>query len=204
MPPSMPNPVPNRPDYDFIINPARPSRKLSLSRFKSRSARVAIVGAGTLLLLLLFVVIKSFFGGSVNNTGSLTAVVQYQRALIHISTAAVQQPGISATTQNSAATILASISSAQQQLLAYFKTNGQSVSKTVANKKISASSDAQLTAAAGAGNYDKTYQSIIQILLTDYEQALKQAYAQTKGPQGQALLASDYSSALLLAQQLVP
>lgn len=202
MPPTMIAPSSNQPNYDFIINPAKPASKLSFRVMKSKPLRLAMVAAVAVVFLIIFVVAKSLLGGGVSNIAALTSVVQYQQALTHISTAAELQTGASATTLNSAATIQASVSSADQQLLAYFKSNGQSISKTVANQKISTATDALLKAAAASGTYDTTYRTTMQTLLSAYEQALKQAYAVTTGSKGQALLNSEYSDAQLLLKQL--
>ena len=166
--------------------------------------RFAFVAGGAIFILMVFIVVKSLSSSGTSNMASLTTVIQYQQALIHISTVAGQQPATNTVTQNSAATIQTSVTSAQQQLATYLKTSGQSVSKSIANKKLSSSTDAQLSAAASTGTYDKTYLMLTRTLLTDYEQALKQAYSQTAGPKGQALLNSEYNSAQLLVQQLTP
>ncbi len=203
MQPTAPNLTPPapQPNYDFIINPNKPSSGMSFNGFKSLPARIVLIAGGLLVLLVLFVVIKGLLGGS-SNASAMTTVVQEQQALIHITTIATTQPGTNTTTQNSVATVLSSVSSAQSQLLAYLRSNNQSVSKSVLNQRVSTTTDAQLTTAASAGTYDSTYKTIVLAILNNYINALKTAYNQTKGPKGQALLNDDYNSAQLLLRQL--
>ena len=195
----------HHPDYEFIMNPASVKQGgLSLGLGSSLAKRVIIAAAGLLVLLILFVVVKGVLGGSSSNAASLLGVVQDQHELLHIASEASQQAGISTTTLNSTSTITASISSQEGQLTSYIKSIGQKISTAQLGLKVSSTTDAQLTAAASAGTYDQTYQTVVQGALTSYQNDLKRAYAQTTGPRGRGLLTTDYNAAKLLVQQLTP
>lgn len=202
MQPNAPNLTPvTQPNYDFIVNPSKPPAKAPFSGFGSLPIKIAFIGGGLILLMIIFVVIKSFTGGT-SNSASMITVVQEQQALIHITTASTKQAGTNVKTQNSSATIQATVTSDQTQLLAYFKTNGLKITTATENLKVSTTVDAQLATAASAGTYDSTYQTVIQTALTNYSNALKIAYNQTKGPKGRALLSTDFDSTQLLIKQI--
>ena len=192
----------HHPDYNFIMDPTSPRAKKINLPTSSLMGRVAIVAGGLTVLFIVFIVFKSILGGSGSNSAAMVSVAQQQQVLIHISTAVKQQPGISIATQNSSATIFATMTSAQQDLITYLKTNHQKVSSNQLIQKESSSQDTSLTNAASAGTYDATYSSTIQTVLNNYEQVLKQAYAQTKGPKGKALLKEQFYGAEVLTAQI--
>ena len=98
-----------------------------------------------------------------------------------------------------------SVSSAKQQLLAYVQANHfKAITALKLNLKVSKLTDTQLATAATAGTYDQTYQSVMQMILPAYQQALKQAYDATSGPKGRAMLSADSAGAALLLKQLSP
>ena len=192
----------HHPDYNFIMDPTSPKVKKINLPTNSLLGRVAVVAGGLTVLLIVFIILKSVLGGNGSNSAAMVSVAQQQQVLIHISTAAKQQPGISIATQNSSATIFATMTSAQQDLITYLKTNHQKVSSNQLIQKESLSQDTTLTTAAAAGSYDATYSSTIQTSLSNYEQALKQAYAQTKGSKGKALLKEQFYGAEVLTAQI--
>src|SRR5581483_10105352 len=104
--------------------------------------------------------------------------------------------------QNFASTTQITVTSAQQDLLAYLKSNHTKVSSKVLNHKISALVDSQLAAANTAGTYDQTFQQTLQNEVQTYLQDLQRAFQQTKGPKGSRLLANDYHYAQLLLEQI--
>ena len=164
-------------------------------------SRTLIVGAGLVILLIAFVIIKSILVGGGNGAALLT-VAQDQQAIVHLTTSASQQPGISSDNLNFAVTSRLVILSQQQQLLTYAKKQSQKISPKQLALKVKPSIDAQLVTAAAATTYDSTFDNIMKSQLTDYQSALQLAYKQTKGTNGRNLLSTEYSSATLLLQQL--
>lgn len=198
-----PAPQPQQPDYSFITEPSKASRRpMVFTGGGSKAQRIGIIAGILLVILFLFVIVSKLLTGSDTTTPLLISVAQHQQRVIHIATAATRQQGISDVNANSALTITTGLTTAQKGLLTYLKTNHHPVPVKTLGLTISTTIDTQLTAAAAAGTYDSTYKSIMQNELTSYAQALKQAYAKTTGPKGKQLLSSDYSSAQLLLMQL--
>jgi len=195
--------APEHHDYTFITNPETPPKKLVIN-IASRSlvARLIIALVGMFVLLIVFVIIKSVLGSGSSNGPALLSVIQDQQELVHLATNAGQQQGADTTTLNSAYTVQAAVTTAQQQLTTYCSNIGLKFVATEFSQKVSSQVDAELTTAATNGTYDQTYQSVLQSMLATYGQDLKQAYRQTQGPKGRALLTADYNGQQLLLQQL--
>jgi hypothetical protein len=192
------------PGYDFIMNPSKPPRRRLLPQGTSPIIRVGIVLASLLVLVILFSVIRSFFSHS--NTPALTTVVQDQQEMIHITTNANQltngQQTLSTSYHNFSLTAQLSLTSAQSDLLTYMQNNGKKVKAKTLAATISKNLDDQFTAAATNNTYNQLFKQTMQNKLNQYEQALKIAYGQTKGPKGRALLSKEYDAAQLLLTQL--
>jgi peroxiredoxin len=190
--------------YDFIMSSEKPVAVSRLSSLRSASLaiRAMFVAGGLFALLLVFIIFKSVFGGGSAFTPYI-AVTQDQQELIHIATAANQQSqGISVANQNFMATAQLSLSSAQTMLITYLSANGQKIDNKTLVLKVSPSTDTQLQSALAATTYDQTLQQIMKNQLGTYMNDLQQAYKQTTGQKGHALLTSDYKQAQLLLTQL--
>ena len=183
--PAAPPPQPH--EYEFITNSGNTSRKpLSiLPSGSSTPVRIAIVVGGLLALLILFIIIKGLLSGG-GNTPALINVAQDQQQIIHIVTNANEQTqtSLSGTNQNFAVTAQAALTSAQAQLVTYTANNGHKVGAKTLSLKLSSNLDSELTTAATNSTYDSTFKETMQTQLTDYQQALRAAYAQTtpRGP----------------------
>ncbi len=164
-------------------------------------SRILIVGAGLIILLIAFSIIKGVLSGG-GNKAAMLHVVQDQQEIVHLSTAAALVPSISTTNKNFAVSASLVVSSQKSQLLTYLLKQHQKVSLKELHLKVSPSLDAQLTSAAAASTYDLTFRDDMNSQLTDYRAALQLAYKQTPGANGRKLLSEDYSSAVLLQQQL--
>jgi len=187
--------------YDFITANEKPTPQFSLPGGSSLLSRALIFGGGLVGLIILAIIFKSLLGGGSKPT-ALVSVAQDQQELIHLATAAGLQQGITTTDQNFAATTQLAISSAQSTLITYLATNGQKVAPKVLSLKVSAALDTQLQNAAAATTYDQTFQQIMKNQLTVYSSDMQQAFQQTKGPKGRALLNSNFNQAKLLLLQL--
>ena len=200
--PQQPNPTPSNPnDYDFIVNPtAAPRRSLLVGT--SVTSRLLIALAGFFMLLILFVGAKNILTSGSGNSAALIKVVNQQQELITITKAATNgsQP-LSSSSSAVAITTQVSLTSAQSQLLAYLKTNGQKVSKDQLVYVGGSAITAQLAAATSAGTYDLTLQQVLRNQLVDYQSSLKQAYGKTTGSRGRELLQQEYDGATILLRQ---
>lgn len=188
--------------YEFIMSPQQPKRP-GLFNFGSVSTRVriAVVAGAVILLLILFVGIKNMLAGSNTSIPNMVNVAQDQQELIHLATDGVQH-AVSDSTKNFAVTAQASLMSEQRDMLTYLTNNHRKVSNKELVLKVSKSTDAQLATALSTSTYDTTFKDVMKSKLTGYRQALQQAYAQTEGPKGRALLNDDYKAAGLLLKQL--
>ncbi|MEO7364276.1 MAG: hypothetical protein ABIV43_02085 [Candidatus Saccharimonadales bacterium] len=197
-----PAPPPVQPNYDFITNPEPVRQRRSLPGGGSLLSRVLIASIGLIILIIAFAIIRGLLSGG-DNQDAMLRVTQQQQAIIHLTTAASQQQTISSTNRNFAISATLVVTSQQKQLLAYLRTvEKQKISASDLSLKVSASLDKQLTDSLTSNTYDTTFSSILQAQMAAYQSALKVAYAQTTGPNGQKLLNEDYQSATLLLQSL--
>lgn len=196
--------TPQQPSYDFIVNPAQPgSRSLYLGN--SPKQRLLVVAGGFLILIILVIIVTKALSGGGGWANSFVDVAQQQQALISLSgdvTTNNSQAQLSAGNNNVASTVALAVASSQSQLLTYMKTNGQKVSTKELGLKVNPQTQQQLTSAVTSGNYDSTFQSLLQSQLNSYQLALKQAYAKAPGPKGRQLLSDDYNQANLMLTQL--
>ncbi len=192
-----------QPNYDFIINPAKPGRR-SLFAGNSLQQRLLLVGLGLLVLIIIATVIINLLSSTSDYGPSFIAVAQEQQELIHLANQATAstQSKVSADNANLAATLQLAVTSGQSNLTSYLKRNHHKVTSQQLSARISAATDQQLAAAATAGTYDDTFKSVILAQLGQYQQALKLAYLKAQGPVGRKLLNDDYNQAQLLLTQL--
>lgn len=186
-------------NYDFILNPQKPQRSVVPS---SLMQRVAIVGGGAVLLLILASIVINLLKGSDTSKPALLSVVRQQQELIHLTDNASSQVGISSSNSISVVTIQMSISTEQQELLAYLGQNHIKVKKADLALGINAKTDALITAAVSGGNYNSVFRSTIKDELTTYRQYLVRAFSTVKGPHGRTLIKQDVASTDLLLTQL--
>ena len=201
--PYQPAPPPQPHEYEFIVNPGQPKRR-SLNLLPSGAPpalRIVMIVGGLFALLIVFLIAKAIFSGG-GNTEALTSVAQQQQQIIHLTTDAASQNNLSSSNLNFSVTAKATLSSAQQQLVTYLQNNGHKVKAKTLGLKISANLDEQLQTAATSSTYNDTYRQTMQTELSDYQQALREAYKQTSGPKGRKLLNDQFKGSELLLQQL--
>lgn len=197
---------PHPPEYGFIMDPQKPSKR-GLPQLPSGmppGVKIAVIAGGILAVLIIFVILRGIFGGAGNDEAFLT-VVEDQQELIYLA----EKPGgtstqtavLSSANQDFAVTAETTLISAQSQLLAYLKDNGQSINQKDLAKSVSATNP-ELEAAAQNSSFNSTFKKVMQAKLQDYRTALQQAYKQAKGPKGRQLLSEQYKGAGLLEQQL--
>jgi hypothetical protein len=189
------------------MNPAQsaaPAKRSWLPGNGSLISRVLVVSVGLLVLLIGFTVIKNIVAPG-PNYAVFTSVIQDQQALVHLtdrSQAATQSgTSLSINHQNFAVTAHAAIGSSESQTIAYLTQLKQKINAKQLDLKISPTVDSQLSAAATAGTYDSTFQTIMNKQLDAYKADLSKAYDQA-GPHGKVLIKDAFDQAKLLQAQL--
>lgn len=198
---SQPNPSNAGSDYDFILNPEKPKHTIPKRMPATPIGRVAIFGGAIVGLIFLIVIASSLFGGS-SSAPAMLSVLQDQQELIHISNTAAQEPDISSSNQNFAATASLSLSSNMAVLESYLSGAGTSVSASSLILKESPATDKLLSNAEASGDFNSTFASTAKQQLNSYLSDIAVAYNQAKGPKGRATLRSDYNQAKLLINGL--
>jgi len=100
--------------------------------------------------------------------------------------------------QSLAQSIIASLTSQNQELVKYMKDNGTKVTPAQLRLKHSKTTDETLATAKQNNTYDSAFKSIIQTDLDTYLATLQRAYKADPGPVGKTLLAKQYDAAQLL------
>jgi hypothetical protein len=202
---TQPTDQPQSPDqsYAFITNPAQPPKQSRFSGFRSSSLpiRIGVIAGGLLVLLVVFLVLRGLLSSS-PKLDSFVTVAQEQQELIHLVENSNQQASLSASSQNVAATMLASLTTSQGETIKYLTSNGKKIDAKQLNLKVSAATDTQLTDAEAAATYNQTFREILQTKLKAYESTLSSTYNQTQGKKGKALLKDSYRQAQLFQTQL--
>ena len=167
----------------------------------SLPVKIGLVTSGLIGLFILFSVLKGLVVGGPNLT-PLVGLAQEQQAIIHLTEASKRQKDLNVVNKNFATTAQASLTTSQTNIIKYLQLNGKKTAGKTLNAKVSTKIDEQLTAAAAAATYNQTFQDIMKTKLNTYMTDLKQAYQQTSGKKGRALLSADYNQAQLLLTQL--
>jgi hypothetical protein len=178
--------------------PSKGRLRLNVLGGKSLKQRLLLIGGVAVVLIIIGVVLASLLGGN-GNTLQYVAVTQDQNELTRVATEASTQ-AVQQTTQNFAENVVLSLGSAQQQLLAYLKSNGRKVSTAQLSATKDTKTDQELTAAAAASNYDVVFAQVMQTELNSYLQDIKTVYP-TAGPKGKTILQNDFNGAKLLLTQ---
>lgn len=186
--------------YDFIMNPnsAKPIRGGALGGDVFLK-RIGLLVGGVVVIFIIGAILFSKLAPK-GNVADMTSVAQRQQEIIRIATAAILQAN-SQDAKNFVTNVQVTVTSSQQQLLAYMTANGIKVSTTVLGLDKSSQTDTLLANAASANNYDSTVTQNLTQQLQNYESLLQTAYHNTSGKNGRALLQSDFSGANLLIKQ---
>lgn len=204
-PPQQP-PVPQQPapqgQYDFIVNPVAPPKKIKLAPGNSLPMRILIVLGGLFILAIIAAVAVSVLGksGGAGDKAAILSVAQDQTELIRLSTSGVEN-STSQRNKNFSSTTKISITSSQKKLLAFASAKKIKIDPKALPAKQSSDIDTQLATAKSASTYDVVYTGVMKQQLTKYQQDLGLAY-KSAGTAGKSLLQSEYKSADLLLTQL--
>ena len=189
-----------RPDYDFILNPAAPSKKPVIGG-SSMAARLAVVLGGiTLLAIVALVVMKLLGGNSGFDKPSLLSVAQDQTAITQLLTSTAQNTN-TASLKNAVVSTQLTIATQQTELLSYLAEHRYKPKDKELSLKVSGKLQKQLQDAQSTSNLDSTLKTVLNDQLGIYQRDLSAAFNKA-GPNGKKLLKSHYEQTNLLLEQL--
>ena len=194
---------PGHDPYEFITNPAqapKPAIPILVGSTSSTMQRALIAVGGLVVLIIIVIIAASLLSGGGFNATSYETVAEEQTELIRIATLGTNQ-AVGQPAKNFAVSAELSLTTSQQQLLAYLQKNGHKLSTKQLALKHNAATDTQLTAAQASSSFDATFTSIMQQQLTTYLSSLKSTYASASGKTGKQLLNTDYNAAQSLLTQ---
>jgi type II secretory pathway pseudopilin PulG len=187
--------------YDFIVNPNTPKRSIGGGMFSGKAPwkGLALIGAGLVVVIIIVGIVLSSLAPK-GSTPGLTAAAQRQQEIIRIATAATKTAAGQGT-RNFATNVQFSVTSSQEQTLAYLKSHGTKVKKQQLALNKDVQTDALLANALTAGTYDTAVVQNLTSQLQTYEGLLKSTYNQTTGKSARELLQASYDSAAKLLEQ---
>ncbi len=182
--------------YDFILNNSK--SKNPIFNFSNKRQLFILLSVGLIFFIIIFAVINSIFAGKpAIDINSYTRTIQIEQEIVHLTS----EPGTSTLTgvnlgydlTNSNSTINLVINSQEQQLLAYLKQNGYSLSQSTVNLGLNTSVDNALVAAYGNGNFNTVFQQELLSQLNYYQQSLNTTFKLSTGINGKKLLSQFYA-----------
>lgn len=186
--------------YDFIVDPGQPAlkKKFALPKGSSKSQRIFMGLGGGVILITLIVLVSTILGsGDKAKKQQLVSVVSQQKELIRVAEIGVKKAkGVEA--KNLAVTTQLTLTSEQTALLSSLKSMGvKTDSKTLGGKNTK--TDATLTAAEQANNFDAVFIETIQTDLTTYAKSVQTAYKSNSSKKTKAALEAQFKNAAILA-----
>lgn len=163
--------------------------------------RILVVLGGISILIILFIIFMNLISGGNGDTTTLTSIAQQQNEISRVASIGIQS-GTSQSTKNFAVSAQLGLATDEQELVNYVAKHGKKLSPKALGATENPKTDAALTAASAASNFDETFSSVMDSELKSYSQSLKQAFTKTKSASERQLLRDEYSNAQLLLQQL--
>jgi len=202
---------PNQPEhphdpqrYDFFLNPPTQPQKSKLPgmpgvRDPFLKKVVLLIGGGISVVIIVVILASVIFSGG-GSSADLTKIAQQQNELIRVAGEAGNN-AVQQTTKSLAVGVQLSLTSSQQQLLAYAKKQHQTITAKELVLTKSSATDQQLNNAKTASNFDAVFAQIVQQQLQTYTQTIKQDFNATSNTNLRQLLNTEYKAgSLLLAQ----
>ncbi len=184
--------------YEFIMNPNAPKRK-SLGSGNSLLTRIALLLGGLVVLMIVVAVLISAIGPK-SSTPGLIAIAQRQQEIIRLTTNAKSQTTNQDTTNFITNSNVSTISS-QQEVTAYLTAHGTKLNNKQLALDQNSQTDAFLSNATNANNYDNAITQTLTQQLVTYEGLLQTTFKQTSGKLAKQLLQNCYVSANKLLEQ---
>ncbi len=180
--------------YDFITNPGAPAKKKLLPGGNSKTGRLLLAAAaGVVLIVLALVVMAVLNSGSSALKTDYANLAQQQAELIRVS-------GVGATkarqaeAKNLAITTQYTLTSQQPGILSLAKKAGASTDAKTLTLGKDAQTDAALTSADQANQFDEVFTKTLREGLQKYQQALKKIYDATSSSSTRDTLSKDYNA----------
>lgn len=193
---------PQQDQYAFIMDPGSAAPKKPLLPSNGSPLLKVVLGGVTLILLfVIFSVVRGLISGP-SPFPTYASIAQEQEALIHLSSNALEQEGLTTANRQFAATAKVSLISSQKAMVSYLGKNKFKLDDKQLGFKISQKTDKRLETAAAATTYNSTFDEIMKTELTEYKSQLQQTYNKYELKNGRALLSKDYKQADLLLKQL--
>ncbi len=188
--------------YEFIMNPNMPKSKAFGG--KNFMTQILLLLGGLVIVVIVIGILISALSPK-SSTPSLISIAQRQQEITRIATAASGQT-IGQDTANFVATMNASVTSSQQQIVSYLASHGTKLDKKTLALDTNPQTDTFLTNAKNANNYDSALTQTLTQQLTTYEGLLQTSFKQTSSKSTKQLLQSCYTSAskLLLQAKSLP
>jgi len=163
-----------QPDYQFILDPNRPTKqpRLGNGSFKQRIILVVLAGLGILFAgLIAWMVIGSIGGEKFDD---IVSVGKTQQKILFASDLALKESP-NQDTKSFIATLRGVVGSDYQKLVSYLNGRGQKNKvKQIGNGK-DASTEADFEDSVKAGKVDEVFYKTVDELFADYESGLKAA-----------------------------
>ena len=183
----------HQPDYNFIMNPAKPRRQGLFGGGGDKKQRILIVAiVGGVLLLVFMILFNVIFGGSNNNTEKLFNLAKQQNELVRVAQIGEKQ-AVSSTTKNLATTVDLTLSSGQQATTTLLTKEGKKINAKQLAAGQNTQTDTTLNQATQANHFDEVFTSTMQTQLQSYLTNLSDLYKATKSPEEKALLQNLYN-----------
>ncbi len=164
-------------------------------------ARIMVVVGGLVIVVIFFSILSAVLSSGPTPASLQTVVAEDQAEIIHLSQGATNNAS-SAVTKNFAITSQFTLTTDQQELVAYLAQSKVKLTPAQLLASVSAKTDAALASGLSAGIYDQTYTQVMTTTFTTYANDINAAYKKTKGPNGRKILSKDYTSAIVYLKQL--
>lgn len=193
------NPSGTEPNFDFIMNPNKSSKRSMLPNGSMKQRIITVGGIGAILIVV--VIIAANVLGSLANKGSgqLIDLAAYQSALKSI-VAIGAEKGRDATIKNKATTAKFALESDYQQLVGVLKTKGVKTPKDFATRYNTATVTKQLDDAEKANRFDEEFTQVFNEKLATYKTKLSQTYQAVSGSDKQLILNQNNNVKVLLGE----
>ena len=201
-PPQAPAPNPNDPGrYDFFMSPQQSQKRSLLPTGGGFGMKIGMLVGGAVLLMVIVGIVMSFIPSGLNEK-ELTALAKSQNEVLRICTDAAGGKAQDSATREFAQTCQMTVTSRQQELLAYTGKHGLKLTTKSLAKSANAQSTRALAASVASSSYDQTFVTIMKADLNKYVADLQAAFKTAKSAEQKALLQNTFADEKALAIQL--
>lgn len=188
-------------NYDFIINPEKPTKPGGLGAVGKDPfiMKIIVLVGGALVVMAVLALIMNFVFGGKTNVETIVALAQTEQEIIRLS--AEETKAVDQGVKNAAVNTGLSVKSHQQKWLAYLSKHSREIKKEEMALKRDAKTDLKLKTALQTSTFDATYTTVMRSQLTSYAATLKSAYEGESSKQQRDILTAQYKDVALLLKQ---